>query len=160
MHFYLWLATEELEALWMKLVWLHVLLCCLDGTDFPSLVSSCAIDGRVAGLMVWFYWLGLQLRHVLVNCVECYTARLMYEHILNELASVQPGPENEYATYARCENMNDFVKLLKQLVQEEDIQETIYIVSDSCGNISWGFNRLNSSDCCTWDVLIQGWGED
>ena len=55
---------------------------------------------------------------MVVNCVECYTAKLVYECILNELSGTVPSPSNDYAIYRRCDNMDDFVRHLR-LVEEE-----------------------------------------
>ena len=65
---------------------------------------------------------------MIVNCIEYYTPKRMFEYILNELSGIQPTPENNFSIYARCDNMNDFVRILKQMTDQEDIKETIYVV--------------------------------
>ena len=74
----------------------------------------------------------LQLPHALVNCVECQTQRNLCESALNQIAGVEPSSENNYGVFSRCDNMNDFVRLLKGLVKENGLSErTVYIVSIS-----------------------------
>ena len=74
----------------------------------------------------------LQLPHALVNCVECQTQRNLCESALNQIAGVEPSSENNYEVFSRCDNMNDFVRLLKGLVKEKGLsEETVYIVSIS-----------------------------
>ena len=71
-----------------------------------------------------------QARYVVVNCVECYTAKLVYESILNKLSGVIPSPSNDYAIYRRCDNMDDFVRHLCLVEKQNDSSgETTYIVS-------------------------------
>ncbi|XP_050414191.1 origin recognition complex subunit 5 isoform X2 [Patella vulgata] len=68
----------------------------------------------------------LQLPHVLVNCVECYNARFLYEHILNNLPQSVKSSD-----HYRCDNMNDFVRQFQQIVKDGClINETVYIVLD------------------------------
>ncbi|VDI46906.1 origin recognition complex subunit 5 [Mytilus galloprovincialis] len=69
-----------------------------------------------------------KLPHVLVNCVECYSSRFLYEMILN---SLHGNSVTESSDLVKCDNMNDFVRMFKQVSQEKGInQETIYIVLD------------------------------
>ncbi|XP_052779192.1 origin recognition complex subunit 5-like [Mya arenaria] len=71
-----------------------------------------------------------KLPHVLVNCVECYSQRFLYEHILNVLHS---GSETvlETSQLIKCDNMNDFVRLLKQEMISKGLEkQTLYIVLD------------------------------
>ncbi len=68
----------------------------------------------------------------MVNCVECYTPRLMFEHILNHLSHTVPAPSNDFASYARCDNMTDFVRLLAQLLNDSYQGAPAYIVRVVC----------------------------
>ncbi|XP_063779963.1 origin recognition complex subunit 5 isoform X2 [Pseudophryne corroboree] len=92
----------------------------------------------------------LELPHAFVNCVECFTARLLFEQILNQLHSHNPGPENEYSSYERCDTFNEFVRLYKKAVSSKGLEnETFYIVIDKAdvlreldANLLPGFLRL------------------
>ena len=53
----------------------------------------------------------------------------MYEHILNELSGVVPSPDNGFSVYARCDNTNDFVHHLKDIIHAKDTPtHTVFIV--------------------------------
>ncbi|XP_060574504.1 origin recognition complex subunit 5-like [Ruditapes philippinarum] len=70
----------------------------------------------------------MKLPHVIVNCVECYNERFLYEYILNYIA----GNFDMMAATAdliKCDNMNDFIRHLKQIVTGLN-SETLYIVFD------------------------------
>ena len=55
---------------------------------------------------------------------------MLYEQVLNELADCEPSSENDYVTKIKCENMNDFVRLLATEVMNQGIQEQgLYLVS-------------------------------
>uniref|UniRef100_A0A8C5MMX8 Orc1-like AAA ATPase domain-containing protein n=1 Tax=Leptobrachium leishanense TaxID=445787 RepID=A0A8C5MMX8_9ANUR len=70
----------------------------------------------------------LELPYALINCVECFSPRLIYEEILNKLHNHYPAPENEYSSYERCDTFNDFVRMFKKAVVSEDlVKETVYI---------------------------------
>ncbi|KAM9307593.1 origin recognition complex subunit 5 [Gastrophryne carolinensis] len=73
----------------------------------------------------------LELPHVFVNCVECFSSRLLFEEILNQLYSHCPAPENEYSSYERCDTFNEFVRLYSKAVRSQNLDtETVYIVLD------------------------------
>ena len=82
----------------------------------------------------FYYYLILvnlfQLPHVYLSCIECYTPKLIYEFILNNLSGNVPSPSNDWRSYAKCDNMADFILLLKKVLSEQDLEnETTYIVS-------------------------------
>ena len=63
-----------------------------------------------------------------MNCVECFSARLIYEHILYKL---QDDQQQTSAAFPRCDNMTDFVRTLQQAISEKDLEnETFYIILD------------------------------
>ncbi|NXQ10262.1 ORC5 protein, partial [Peucedramus taeniatus] len=71
----------------------------------------------------------LQLPHVFVNCVECFTSRLLLEEILIQLQSCSSGTEQTCPVH--CDTLNDFVRLFKQAVASRELQDqTVYIVSN------------------------------
>ncbi|XP_040591085.1 origin recognition complex subunit 5 isoform X2 [Mesocricetus auratus] len=91
----------------------------------------------------------LELPHVFVNCVECFTLRLLLEQILNTLSRLSSS-EAECPTEITCETFNDFVRLFKQVTNTENLKDqTVYIVLDKAeylrdmeANLLPGFLRL------------------
>ena len=66
---------------------------------------------------------------VTINCVECYSQKVLYEQVLQKVATLAV-PRGVHKDYTKCDNMNDFVKQLTAAVKEQKIQdETLYIVS-------------------------------
>ncbi|XP_071960381.1 origin recognition complex subunit 5-like [Antedon mediterranea] len=104
----------------------------------------------------------LELPHAIVNCVECHTQRLLYEQILNKVAGYQADPSNNYGCYARCDNANDFMRLLKSAIAERGAQEeTVYIVLDKAerlrdmqANLLPGLLRLSELSHCNVCVIL------
>ncbi|XP_020008874.1 origin recognition complex subunit 5 isoform X1 [Castor canadensis] len=90
----------------------------------------------------------LELPHVFINCVECFSLRLLLEQILNKLSRLS-SPE-EGCSEITCETFNDFVRLFKQVTQAESLKsQTVYIVLDKAeylrdmeANLLPGFLRL------------------
>ncbi|CAI9578028.1 unnamed protein product, partial [Staurois parvus] len=73
----------------------------------------------------------LELPYAVVNCVECFTSRLLFEQILNQLYNHRPAPDNEYSSYERCDTFNDFIRLYKKAISSQGFgNETVYIVLD------------------------------
>ena len=76
-----------------------------------------------------FLCLTIQLPHVLVNCVESFTARLIFEHVLYQLQD--SDKEVDLPTSPKCDNMTDFLRHLKHnLLSKDIVSETFYIVLD------------------------------
>ncbi|XP_045618796.1 origin recognition complex subunit 5 [Procambarus clarkii] len=57
--------------------------------------------------------LGILTSHVC--CIEFYTARVMYETILNQLSGTVPSGINNYTSYASCDNLGDFVRHIRNI---------------------------------------------
>lgn len=65
-----------------------------------------------------------------MNCVECFTLRLLLEQILNKLNHLSSS-EGECSTHITCEIFNDFVRLFKRITEAENLKDqTVYIVSN------------------------------
>lgn len=65
-----------------------------------------------------------------MNCVECFTSRLLLEQILNKLNHLRSS-EGRCSTHITCETFNDFVRLFKQITKAESLKDqTVYIVSN------------------------------
>ncbi|XP_009079074.1 PREDICTED: origin recognition complex subunit 5-like, partial [Acanthisitta chloris] len=72
----------------------------------------------------------LELPHVFVNCVEYFTSRLLLEEILTQLQNCSSS-ETEQTSHVPCDTFNDFVRLFKQTIVSQELQdETLYIVLD------------------------------
>ncbi|XP_070280704.1 origin recognition complex subunit 5 isoform X3 [Myotis yumanensis] len=69
----------------------------------------------------------LELPHVFVNCVECFTLRLLLEQILNRLNYLSSS-EDGCSTQITCDTFNDFVRLFKQITKAKSLKDqTVYI---------------------------------
>ncbi|KAF7246643.1 Origin recognition complex subunit 5, partial [Varanus komodoensis] len=76
----------------------------------------------------------LELPHVFVNCIECFTSRLLLEEILRQLQCLSIK-END-VPFVSCDTFNDFVRLFKRTTVAPDLQnQTIYIVLDNAENL-------------------------
>ncbi|XP_029472133.1 origin recognition complex subunit 5 isoform X2 [Rhinatrema bivittatum] len=104
----------------------------------------------------------LELPHVIVNCIECFTSRLLFEEILSQMNSHCSAMEREFSSHECCDTFNDFVRLYKQATLEQDLQnETVYIVLDKAErlremevNLLAGFQRLQELTGCNVTVLF------
>ena len=66
----------------------------------------------------------------MVNCIESFTARLIYEHILYQLQDLDEE-DDDFDPPPKCDNMTDFLRQLKNsLSSRQLISETFYIVLD------------------------------
>ena len=72
--------------------------------------------------------------YVSVNCVECFTSRLIFEVILSRLRQCGSSADNQrHAAVTgrrRCDNMNDFVHQLRAVFSDRQLcNKCVYIVS-------------------------------
>lgn len=103
----------------------------------------------------------LQLPNIFVNCIECFNGRLMFEHILNNIQTLQQNGDKD-DEFIRCDNMNDFIKMMKKLLTVENFgEETLFITIDKCErlrdmelNLLPAFLRLNELTGCNICVLF------
>lgn len=92
----------------------------------------------------WWYAFSVfvQLPSVFVNCIECFSSRYLYEHILNSLPLGRRG--EKLTAPVTCDNMNDFVRHLKAEVELRKLQnETLYIVSQTLDDYKYKFSVLS-----------------
>ena len=86
----------------------------------------------------------------------------MFEHILNQLQNLQPDNNQQDTEFARCDNMNDFIRTMKKgLTVESFGEETVFIVIDKCEqlrdmevNLLPTFLRLNELTGCNICVVF------
>nr|XP_033814361.1 origin recognition complex subunit 5 isoform X2 [Geotrypetes seraphini] len=103
-----------------------------------------------------------KLPHVIVNCIECFTSRLLFEGILSQLNSHCSTLEKEFYFREHCDSFNDFVRLYKQVTLDQDLKnQTVYIVVDKAEhlremdvNLLAGFQRLQELTDCNVTVLF------
>ncbi|XP_066489952.1 origin recognition complex subunit 5 isoform X2 [Tiliqua scincoides] len=91
----------------------------------------------------------LELPHVFVNCIECFTSRLLLEEVLRQLQHLSPTEDLPPPPPPSCDTFNDFIRLFKQTVTPKLQDQTVYVVLDNAeqlrdmeANILPGFLRL------------------
>eukprot|EP00002_Diphylleia_rotans_P028997 TRINITY_DN5867_c0_g1_i4.p1 TRINITY_DN5867_c0_g1~~TRINITY_DN5867_c0_g1_i4.p1 ORF type:complete len:321 (-),score=76.09 TRINITY_DN5867_c0_g1_i4:255-1217(-) len=58
--------------------------------------------------------------HAFVDAVECFSVRVLYENVLNQLARHTPGPMNDYSNYCFCNKSSDFLGHIKRITNPDD----------------------------------------
>lgn len=67
------------------------------------------------------------IQHVIINMVECYTTKILYETILNKFAGHKVDPGNGLP-YARCDNMMDFVDTLRKIAETKKLDGSVLVL--------------------------------
>lgn len=57
----------------------------------------------------------LPIKSKILSCIECYTSKLLYEHVLNSFYSHTVSKSNNYTPFVKCESMHGFIESLRQL---------------------------------------------
>ncbi|CAO3689470.1 unnamed protein product [Umbelopsis vinacea] len=55
-----------------------------------------------------------------INCVECHTPRMIFEHAVNEWCNWVPSWDNQFRAIARIDSLNEFLCVLKEGVPIND----------------------------------------
>lgn len=86
----------------------------------------------------------------MINCVECYTPRMLFEHALNQWCGWIPSRQNQFKTICRADNVHQFVRVIQDGVEiDEDTKirlgddETRYLILDKAERLrDMGANLL------------------
>ncbi|KAL7316453.1 hypothetical protein PS15m_005540 [Mucor circinelloides] len=68
-----------------------------------------------------------------VNCVECFTPRLLFEHSLDKLIQHKPTHTNGYTTTRKIDNVQQFVKAIREHFRQD--KKTRYLILDRAERI-------------------------
>lgn len=60
----------------------------------------------------------LAIQHVFIDCVEFYTPKMFFEHIINKLRDHQLEQSKNYNSFAMCDSTEDFINELSGLNPE------------------------------------------
>lgn len=74
----------------------------------------------------------LGYKFAIVNCIESYNGKLIFESILSDLSSYQMNLKNGYNVYKKCDNMADFINYIKLEIDDDDDEKPTVIVFDKC----------------------------
>ncbi|XP_060528479.1 origin recognition complex subunit 5 [Cylas formicarius] len=69
----------------------------------------------------------LEIRYAVVNMVECYNPRILFESILNQLSGHEIDPKIG-TPYARCDNFMDFCNHLQTIGDNIDLSESVVLI--------------------------------
>ncbi|KAJ1984824.1 hypothetical protein H4R33_004254 [Dimargaris cristalligena] len=64
-----------------------------------------------------------------ISCVECYTPRLVFEHILKQLGDSHPSFETGFLSNVKCDSMQEFISFMRRLDGAHQLPR--YIVFDN-----------------------------
>lgn len=82
------------------------------------------------------------IKHAIINLIECYTSKILFESILNKLMGHRIDPKVG-APYAKCDNLMDFVRHIQQTAESSDELSGSVIVIDKAEELrNMEFNLL------------------
>ncbi|KAM7261122.1 hypothetical protein ACFE04_026597 [Oxalis oulophora] len=84
----------------------------LDSSMLPVFVNGGSSTGKTSIVLQMFRHLDRPFAYV--SCRTCYSPRILFESILNQLLLHRKSGSNEYASAKRCDKPSDFVNLLRE----------------------------------------------
>ena len=64
--------------------------------------------------------------HAFVDCVEAFSPKILFEHILNQISGVMPSLANGFRGYCRCEHISSFVRELARAIDLRGVSNDLY----------------------------------
>ncbi|KAL7639482.1 UNVERIFIED_CONTAM: hypothetical protein RMT77_009983 [Armadillidium vulgare] len=118
-----------------------------DSTPLPASIFVFGLPGTGKSLLLNSVFRYRNVRICYANCIEFYSPKIIYERILNQMSDVEPRESNNFSSYASCDNMNDFVRYVKEIDLDRKeryafIFEHSERLRDCCANIFPALCRL------------------
>lgn len=83
----------------------------------------------------------IQVKYVYINLVECYTSKVLYEMLLNKFSGHKMDPHTG-EPYAKCDNMMDFLKHLKNIHDNNSLNGSVLVLDKAERLRNMEFNIL------------------
>nr|XP_023024726.1 origin recognition complex subunit 5 [Leptinotarsa decemlineata]XP_023024727.1 origin recognition complex subunit 5 [Leptinotarsa decemlineata] len=83
----------------------------------------------------------LEIKYAVVNLIECYSSKILFESILNKLSAHKMDPNNPHP-YARCDNMMDFISQLQKCSRENSLERSVLVLDKAEELRNMEFNLL------------------
>lgn len=89
----------------------------------------------------------VKIRHAIINLIECYTPKILFESILNKLTGHKIDPKIG-APYAKCGSLMDFISHVQKTCEQIDLNGSVIVLdkAEELRNMDYnllpGFLRL------------------
>lgn len=83
----------------------------------------------------------LEVNHAVINLIECYSSRILFESILNKISGHKLNPLNP-TPYARCDNMMDFLYNIEKLNEVKKLDGFVLVLDSAEELRNMEFNLL------------------
>ncbi|CAN4125651.1 unnamed protein product [Withania somnifera] len=87
----------------------------LDSPMFPLFIYGGASTGKTSSILQIFKH--LKRPFVYSSCITCYSPRILFESVLNQLLLHRRDESNRYSSAKRCERPSDFVNFLQDALR-------------------------------------------
>ncbi|XP_050502088.1 origin recognition complex subunit 5-like [Diabrotica virgifera virgifera] len=100
--------------------------------DEPQIESVYVYGGPSSGksIVVTSTLEHLGINHAIVNIIECYSSKILFETILNKISGHQLDPKNP-VPYARCDNMMDFLYNVEKCNEEKNLNGFVLVLDNA-----------------------------
>lgn len=109
-----------------------------NGEPFPDSVYISGGPGSGKSIVVSKVFEALHVKHAIINLIECYTSRILFESILCKLCPVANADDS-----FKCDNMMDFIDNLKR--NRDEIGHSAVLIIDKAEKLrTMDFNLFHS----------------
>ncbi|XP_016466032.1 origin of replication complex subunit 5-like [Nicotiana tabacum] len=113
----------------------------LDSPMLPFFVYGGASTGKTSTILQIFKH--LKRPFVYCSCITCYSPRILFESVLNQLSLHRRDESNDYSSTNRCEKPSDFVNLLQGALRSVvDSLKGSMAKSSSKKSVGWARGKM------------------
>ncbi|XP_056645730.1 origin recognition complex subunit 5 [Diorhabda sublineata] len=111
--------------------------------DEPQIESVYVYGGTSSGksIVVTRILEELQINHALVNLIECYSSKILFETILNSISGHQLDPKNA-VPYAKCDKFVDFINNVQKCNKMKNLDGFVLVLDNAEELRNMEFNLL------------------
>ena len=85
------------------------------GDNFPQAIYFYGHTSTGKSVILSSFLQLIEVKYVFINCIECYTVKILFESIINKFRDHVLSSENNYSSYKKIDCMMDFVSELLDL---------------------------------------------
>lgn len=86
-----------------------------ENVALPSSIYVYGDSGTGKSSVISAFISAIPSKTIHIDCVECYTSKILFETVVNQLFDHRLNAANNYTSYARCDSARDFVAALRKL---------------------------------------------
>ncbi|KAL1491920.1 hypothetical protein ABEB36_012440 [Hypothenemus hampei] len=113
----------------------------MSNKPYPLNVFICGGPSTGKSSVTTAFLNAFNIKYAFVNLIECYSSKILFESILNQLTNHKIDPKLG-TPYAKCENLMEFCNQVKSIVDTFELNQSVIVVDKAEELRNMEFNLL------------------